>query len=468
MYLLLQKIYKNQYFLVFIVLTIIFCGYVTPTATATGDSTQVELVVVGCNNNLICESHSGEDLVSCPADCTPATPATSTPSVGSGGGGNGGSILYGSGGLFSADNFVVNTTIDSATLSWKTNIPVSSTIIWGATLDYETGVISESVISLSHQVKFTSLFSGKRYYYKIDFRDNFGRKVGQVTSFFSTNILSTPVSLVNPKIISVVSSNEKVLVKWKNPKTTDFENVRITRSTHSYPKDPLEGKIIYEGDADSIVDSEIQKGFNYYYTIFARDKKGNYSSGSIFYVNTSNAGEKPSTTISPLSKTEPQIQKLSILDFIFIQDGVRLVPVNGVFDVNGSKALTVYLPYEALPEILKTIVFDVTDPENPDQIASFLLTVNDSKTSYEATIGAFERFGSATFSVQILDYNNMLLYGTNGDLFVYGKSQESFFDGSVIKSLNQAITDVFSTSRILLFLALLICVYFIIKAFFVS
>jgi hypothetical protein len=460
---------NNKKLMVIVILAMYFVsGYTGDFAIAAEDTTQIELVVMGCNNNSSCESNIGEDITSCPLDCTPAT-TTPASSPTTSGGGRGTSFPTASG-LFSVDTVSTDSSTEYAVLSWKTGVPVISTVMWGTTPDYEIGTLSETVLGLSHQVKIENLLPGKGYYYRIDFKDYFGRTVGQITSAFATKSLPDNTPPVNPKIISNISSSEKVILKWDNPKDFDFQGVRVVRSTYSYPKDPLEGKIIYEGKGNVVTDTNIEKGFQYYYTIFAKDEKGNYSSGAVYFFDNKkdqvgeNSSAKMQREKNVLLELGSDIGNLSVSDFVFVQNGRKVNSYGSAIVVDGNTPVTIYLPYESLPEILKTIILHVQNPENPDEVASFLLRANEEKTKYESTIGAFEHFGRSKFSIEVIDFNKNTLYKLEGDFFIQGRLGKISSGIELINSVKHDMFDTPLVTNIIVTIAMFVLLYFLVRS----
>lgn len=405
---------KNTVFLLFS-LTFFVGTHVLFAAT---DRVEVELLVEGCNSNSICESRIGETLSSCPADCTPAsTPEPSTTSAP-------GAAAQSIDTSFTPESIFVDTNTDSAVLFWKTKSFVRSFVSWGTTEEYELGTISEISLGQSHQIFIKNLLPGKRYFYRIDFEDVYGRRIINNKSFFTTQFLPDINPPVNPAVIDVVEKPKNVEIAWQNPLDADFDSVRITRSTTAYPRDPLEGRVVYEGDGNFVIDKNIEDGVKYYYAIFARDSKGNYSSGTVFVVgkkvvkNTESpvsiSGGGEEIIKSPLADNDPVIQKLSLADFTFSQERNTLTFSNHRVLVDGTKPLTVSIPYERLPEVLKTIVVHIHDPEDFDKTASFMLRVDDLKTSYAGTVGAFYGQKDYKFEVEIFDFKNQLLRAVEG------------------------------------------------------
>ncbi len=439
----IKHLFPIQKTFFFSLLIFIFLGQSSVLFAAT-DTVEVELLVEGCNNNSICESRIGETLLSCPADCTSApTPEPSTPSTSNGAASQ--SIYT----PFTPESIFVDVNTDSAVLFWKTKSFVRGSVYWGATEEYELGNISEISLGQSHQIFIKNLMPGKRYFYRIDFDDVYGRRIINKKSFFTTQFLPDINPPVNPTVVRVVEKPKTVEITWRNPLDADFETVRITRSTTAYPRDPFEGRVVYEGDGNFVVDKNKEDGVKYYYAIFARDSRGNYSSGTVFVVGKKVvkkgqppvSGEGEEIIKSPISETDPLIKNISLNDFIFSQERKKLTFSNQRVLVDGTKALTVSIPYERLPEVLKTIVVHIHDPEDFDKTASFMLRVDDLKTSYVGTIGAFYDKKNYKFEVEIFDFKNKLLHSVGGYFEVKSDAVTENNTTSAKKSLFRAILE---------------------------
>ncbi len=71
----------------------------------------------------------------------------------------------------------------------------------------------------------------------------------------------------------------QIVLTWRNPDDGDFAAVRVQRDTGGHPSTPAEGQTAYDGPAEQATDTGLANGTVYYYTIFARDGNGNYSTG---------------------------------------------------------------------------------------------------------------------------------------------------------------------------------------------
>ncbi len=77
---------------------------------------------------------------------------------------------------------------------------------------------------------------------------------------------------------SVTVAGYDLALTWTNPTDADFDCVVIRRDTAGSPATPQDGTLAYSGTAESHTDTGLQGGRSYYYSIFARDVAGNYSS----------------------------------------------------------------------------------------------------------------------------------------------------------------------------------------------
>ena len=69
----------------------------------------------------------------------------------------------------------------------------------------------------------------------------------------------------------------QISLSWVNPTYVNFDEVMIRWSNTVYPTTPLEGDLVYQGDDESVIDTALDPTKTYYYSIFAFDKYGAYS-----------------------------------------------------------------------------------------------------------------------------------------------------------------------------------------------
>jgi hypothetical protein len=75
--------------------------------------------------------------------------------------------------------------------------------------------------------------------------------------------------------LAAVAGDGVVTLTWTPPKTPDFTEVEITRST----SDSTGADVVYHGNAAKFVDRAVQNGVDYRYVVVTIDKNGNRSTG---------------------------------------------------------------------------------------------------------------------------------------------------------------------------------------------
>jgi len=317
---------------------------------------------------------------------------------------------------------VIVPTQTGAVVTYKTTVPARGTLSWGLTSNLEAGSVAETVFSTEHTVTLSGLLSGTTYQFGIEVISGYGRLNTLNGQQFTT--LPAPQENPNASRFTATAKEKTILLKWNNPISSTFSEVRIVRSESFYPSDPSDGEVVYEGVDQVFEDDQVLIGTRYYYTLFAKDVSGSYSSGILASARIKIPGEvtPPDEEVFPnlpqAPNVNPIISALTFFDFDFIQNGARLSSVNGKesVSIDGTKDLTVSLDYRKVPEVLKTIAITLTDPTDPEKTFSFLLRVNRDKTLYTATIGALGNSGTYKVTISIVDYKNRGLKTIAGQL----------------------------------------------------
>ncbi|MDA2923343.1 DUF2341 domain-containing protein [Acidobacteria bacterium AH-259-L09] len=127
---------------------------------------------------------------------------------------------------------------------------------------------------------------------------------GTITSFTSTNtqagtdaasatITIDNLSPGNVTGASASAGDTQVTVSWTNPTDTDFSNVVILRNTTTISDIPAEGSspalnstigtsiVRFTGSVSPLTDTGLTNGQIYFYRIFAKDTRGNYSATGV-------------------------------------------------------------------------------------------------------------------------------------------------------------------------------------------
>lgn len=349
----------------------------------------------------------------------PPPPPSPQPPARSGGGGSighGGSQLIIFGATLVRDR-------DRALIRFETTMPAQSRVIWGKTPQFEAGSLSLAAYETSHQLEVRGLEPGAQYYFRVIATNYLGFTVYIDVPLYTLGKL-TPEPLPNPGDVRAQAGEGRIDLSWDNPEDPRFAGIRIVRSETFFPKDETDGVPVYEGAGQSYADRDVAVGRTYYYAVFSLGKEGELSSGALARGRIAPPGEiavkpaspDPFADISESKNIDARIAALVLGDFEFIQDGRVLSVLGNTVAIDGSKNLTVRIRYEDAPEVLKSIAFTLSDPDDPKKVFPFLLRVNADKTSYEATVGPLGRTGRYGLSIVILDFENHGLKRIRGSL----------------------------------------------------
>lgn len=301
-------------------------------------------------------------------------------------------------------SFAIEPDIYAASVSWETNRYAQFQLRWGRSTSYELGFVSNEVFKHEHTTLISELEPGTTYEYQlIGFNRDGIRFVLSEGQFQTLSIPdSFPPSNVS-NLAAVKQGKGDVLLTWNNPDDSDFSHVRIVRSHLFYPSDPYDGFIAYQGKNKSFLDTQALQNQEYqYYTVFSYDDKGNVSSGAIVAIARDELPSQESQPGSTLSLSFDDIEVLQKNKLIFNQE------------LDGNLPTTFRIPYEKLPEHLKSIVITLTHPDDPSRSFSFLLRINNDKTYYEATVAPLRTEGAYQVSVIIFDYQTRELLRIEG------------------------------------------------------
>ncbi len=384
------------------------------------DTINVGLTVTGavCGNGT-CES--GETSGTCSLDCAAPTPP------------GGGGLLPDERAPEIANVKIIPTTTTAA-VTFGTSEFARSIVSWGRTADYELGTLSGIFYILSHAVEIEGLIPATDYVLKIRVEDPYGNWSSLEGVRFRTLAAPDTTPPANVTDLTATPDADAILLDWRNPSDPDFVAVRIMRSTRFFPESPTDGELVFDGLATSFRDTDVAADTTYYYTVFARDAAGNYSSGAIVSAIIVTAVPVPGEPVPPppppfyefppAFEVHPEIEKLSLKDFDFFEDESSVAVRRDEIRVGGAKNLTAALSYSKVPALLKTIVVTVFDAADASKSFSFLLRIDKEKNAYEATVAPIKRAGEYPFLITILDYENRSLKKLYGKFVVAGAAPE--------------------------------------------
>jgi hypothetical protein len=342
---------------------------------------------------------------------------------------------------------------DSVLIRYETKGQVRSVIKWGRGISYELGSLAERSFSTIHETRIVGLSPGTTYALSIEGENQVGVFGALMESTFTT---LPPVDVFPPGNVMNLEAHrdgDDVILSWTNPQDPDFAKVRVLRSDHFYPSDVADGWVTYEGLGQTIRDTGVvHDTHQQFYTVFTYDVLGNVSSGAIVRVTFDAESEGE---IIDITKNEISLE---LSDVHIYQEGI-LLPLNaGRIFIDGTKALTIIIPYDRVPEHLKTILVTLAHPGDESKTFEFLLRINTEKTGYQALLAPLGIKGMFPLSVAVFDFKTAQVGYTHGVLIseiVPLTSPQHTQNSGFISRILRTMTDD-STSYLLLFVMLLI------------
>jgi hypothetical protein len=350
---------------------------------------------------------------------------------------------------------------DTVVFSWEVNSVAKFQLRWGRTSTYESGFVSNNLYKKLHTTEITDLEAGTVYEYELVGYTKNGKLVVLKRGTFKT--LPSP-DYTAPANVSDLSAQIRgggdVVLTWNNPADADFKDVRIIRNHFFYPVSITDGFLVHEGGQESVKDfSPFAKAKAQYYSVFSRDINGNVSSGAVIAVSSTGV-------FSVKEKHTAQQATTSIVfsDFDIIQKEELLLEKKMFSD----SAFLVRVPYDKLPQHLKTITFTLVLPEDGGQERTYLLKVDKERRFYTAVIPAVGREGAMIARFDIFDFETKLMTSVTRELFFYTPETEHISFFGLPLTTTRALDSVpLSLAFVLSMFSALMFLFYILKRLFV-
>lgn len=353
---------------------------------------QVQLDVAGCNNNGICEPPD-ETALSCPVDCAVVIP----PPPPSGGGSSGSRPITPIPENIYIYNLSIQPSFTSAVIYWNSSVSAQSTIKWGETTEVKEGALRAVVFARNHKAELINLKPGTMYFFTIESEDVNGKTNLNPPIYFFTKFFKDTTFPLNPRNVRASADIPGITIFWQNPPDPNFSYVRIMRHEDRFRGDPFSGKLIYEGKEEKFLDTDVTAGQKYFYTLFARDTKGNFSSG----VGASAIAYSPKEipTPIPIQENPPEV---FISETFFAHQYNQLVEPLTSFQtitINNNEGTVVDIDSKTLPD-------DWLEIKNRrgEIVGQYLFSFNSDSGRYQSVIAPLEKTG--TYDVKIYRYRN--------------------------------------------------------------
>jgi hypothetical protein len=316
-------------------------------------------------------------------------------------------------------SFEITPSTNGAKLRFSTNLPTRFILRYGKSSVYDDGTIESPIYKSTHTTSLFPLEAGTAYVYELYGFDRFGNQVLLADGDFSTIALPDTTAPANVANFSATPIGTDVFLRWTNPTDDDFVYVRIVRNHLFYPLNESDGFLVYEGLANSVTDQGGLSSYDeQYYTIFTYDSSGNVSSGAVAYAVPQPMSESGSpdggvtTGSTPDQVIKDDIDGQSTIDMTvlyassvqLLQDGVRQSLSDQSVTLDSRLPYELFIPIEAVPENLKTIIATVVNPSNQRSATTYLLKINSKQTGYSALISAPMVVGSSRVTIEMIDY----------------------------------------------------------------
>lgn len=403
---------KNYKFIkiLFLIIILLLGNFSISNASSSGIG--VDLHVGSCNNNGICEAGE-EDMFSCPADCTPIIIPPEPPQPGGGSHGSGGSSLP-----MDTDNVFKNLTVlvsyNSVIIKWDSVIPTMSNLKWGTSPDYKDGIISNTNFILNHKVEITNLHDGTVYYFSIQSGNLLGKTNTLENQVFRTLSLPDTTPPGNPTNVKAESTLPGITVSWLNPLDPDFDYVRVMRNTDRFYGSPNLGHLVYEGKGMYFTDGNVVKDNIYYYSLFGRDRAGNYSSGSLISARYNSSGSfEADTNIIP-----KEIPPLENIYKVFQESFIYDLKIGSVISLSGDVPIDIKTNYS--PKTKNDDMWVEIRDKDMSIVGQYFFFRNKDKDGFmSVTIPSFNEGGY--YNISIYRFSNGVTQIVNEGAFKISK-----------------------------------------------
>jgi chitodextrinase len=317
-------------------------------------------------------------------------------------------------------------------LQFETPGAIRPVVRWGRTGEFELGSSVGQGYARVHDLIIPGLRPETLYQITISGEHTSGLVRTLATRAVTTLPLDDMLPPANVSDFRVTARGEDGILSWKNPIDSDFSQVRVLRRFDFFPVDEADGWLVYEGAAEEARDAGVvREGRDVYYTIFSYDTTGNQSSGAVARLRVTKAGE-----VTPVVPSEPPPSNdiaLNFSDLIITQNGHPLLhDDSGRIIIDGAESFTIALPYERVPENLKTILVTLTHPERSLEVFSFLLRANRDQTAYTATVAPLGEAGKYPLTVTVYDFTTTGVGYASGFLTVELLPTAPFDSGATV------------------------------------
>lgn len=324
----------------------------------------------------------------------------------------------------------VQSTYNSAIISWSTDEISLGKVAWGKNQDYGDGQITVEKYLKKHQSQVLNLQPQTQYYFRITAIDQAGN-TRVYTGKFLTLVEPDTIGPQNVTNFAIRPVRDRMILSWNNPPDLDFANVRIVRSDKFYPLDPYNGEVVYEGAQTFISDGSVAPGVTYFYTIFAKDNTGNFSTGVVGIGRILWYSEyQPQYPDAPIVDVEfPQApgsldNPANFNDFTIIYNNGSATGNNNNLQLPEGTDIKITVPQSALPAGTDSLTVTVRDETNNSGESTYLFAFDKLAKQFFVTIPALVAKQSYRLVITVFNSAQQILQTIAGSLSVVGNAGE--------------------------------------------
>jgi len=235
------------------------------------------------------------------------------------------------------------------------------------------------------------------------------RALNGAGTYSDTKTFTIKYDTTAPANVSSLSANpstSSVTLTWQNPTSSDFSKVIIIRDSQNVPTSITDGTNIYEGNLASYTDTNVVENTRYYYTVFAFDRTGNQSSGTITQITTSTT----STSQPYVPPITEQTKVVTVQDLteeqtvsITADQQQTTTSDSGDIHVYTQQTIDITIPAATITSNtsdLKDVIFVVAND-------SYLMTYDAQTDTYKTTINAPTIKGTYDTKIQTISNENI-------------------------------------------------------------
>lgn len=305
---------------------------------------------------------------------------------------------------------------NSATFFFTTNRPTRYILRWGRTDAYTGGYIENDSYKTNQQTTITDLEPGTTYLFELIGYTPAGVAITLRKGQFTTSEEQKNRVVANVERLTATVTGDDVKLDYQLPINEPGAKVRILRSYLGYPTDLFDGAIVYEGNKTSVFDRSALLDYKrQYYTVFVIGSDGTISSGAVIMVNKITGdsdrgqGNEPTATGTPTTEPDIALTLLTLEQIKIIQQDNTQTFLDEAITLSYLDPFTIFIPKEALPDHLKSIIVTLLDPTDQRRSYSFLLKINKDNTAYEAKVGALKVLGSSQLTLEVFDFDQLVV-----------------------------------------------------------